>query len=299
LVTSGMERVKAVKVDLIICNDITALPLSTKVAEGTGAKVLLDAHEYAPREFDDDPIWRFFWRDLWDYVCKTYLHKVSAMTAVCQSICDEYEKNYGGKWNLITNAVFYEELSPNRVMDSRIRMIHHGGVNPSRKIENMIELVEHLDERFELDLMLVNTGSAYYRKLEKLATHKVRVRFREPVAMRDIPKTINEYDIGLYLLPPTGFNNRMALPNKLFEFIQARLAIAIWPSPEMAELVKNYGCGVISDDYSVGSMAKCLNQLSSEDIMLFKKGSNKASGILCAEKNMERFNQLVDSLMSS
>jgi hypothetical protein len=91
----------------------------------------------------------------------------------------------------------------------------------------------------------------------------------------------------------------MALPNKLFEFIQARLAVATWPSPEMAKIVRNYGCGLVSDDYSVSSMAKCLNQLSSEDVMLFKEASNKAAATLCAEINMEKFNQLVNSLLAS
>ena len=298
-VKSGMERLKGVKSDLIICNDISSLPLATRLAEKSGAKVLLDAHEYTPREFDDDPIWRFTFRDLWDYVCKTYLRKVSARTTVSESISDEYEKNYGGKWNVITNAVFYENLSPKPVTHNPIRMIHHGGVNPSRKMENMIKLIDHLDERFELTFMLVDNGGTYCQKLKRLARHKARVKFREPVAMQDISRTINEYDIGLYLLPQAGFNNRMALPNKLFEFIQARLAVATWPSPEMAKIVRNYGCGLVSDDYSVSSMAKCLNQLSSEDVMLFKEASNKAAATLCAEINMEKFNQLVNSLLAS
>jgi hypothetical protein len=32
----------------------------------------------------------------------------------------------------------------------------------------------------------------------------------------------------------------MALPNKFFEFIQARLAVAIWPSPEMSKITKTF-----------------------------------------------------------
>jgi hypothetical protein len=221
------------------------------------------------------------------------------MTTVCQGIADEYEKNYGCKCTVITNAGFYEDLSAKPLLDGRVRMIHHGGVNPSRKIENMLELMNQLDERFRLDLMLVDNGSSYYRKLRALARDNDRVRFRDPVPMKDISRTINEYDIGLYLLPAGGFNNRMALPNKLFEFIQARLAIAIWPSPEMARIVREHGCGVVCEDYTVGSMAKCLNRLSSEDIMLFKERANEASAVLCAESNMETFNQLVDALLIS
>ena len=56
--------------------------------------------------------------------------------------------------------------------------------------------------------------------------------------MHELPRMANDYDVGLYLLPPTNFNQRYALPNKFFEFIQGRLAIAIGPSPEMAKLVE-------------------------------------------------------------
>ena len=55
--------------------------------------------------------------------------------------------------------------------------------------------------------------------------------------MHEIVDTIAEYDIGLFILSPINFNYYHALPNKLFEFIQARLAIAVSPSPEMARIV--------------------------------------------------------------
>ena len=102
--------------------------------------------------------------------------------------------------------------------------------------------------------------------------------------MLDIIHTINEYDIGLYLLNPSGFNNEMALPNKLFEFIHARLAVAIWPSPEMARVVKEYDLGVVSDEFSIPSMAKHLNALGVENITHFKIYSYTACQHFCVTK---------------
>ena len=42
--------------DLILSNDIETLPLAFDLAQG--AKVLFDAHEYAPRHFEDKLVWR-------------------------------------------------------------------------------------------------------------------------------------------------------------------------------------------------------------------------------------------------
>jgi hypothetical protein len=175
-------------------------------------------------------------------------------------------------------------------------MIHHGGLNPSRNAEKMIELMDHLDQRFQLEFMFVNTNSNYLKRLKYLARRNPRIRFRDPVDMHAIVRTINHYDIGLYLLSPAGFNNRMALPNKFFEFIQARLALAIWPSPEMTKVINKYNCGVVSEEYSVESMAEALSNLAVEDIVKLKTNSHKASKELCAEKNKDFFLNTIQSL---
>jgi glycosyltransferase involved in cell wall biosynthesis len=297
-VKDAMLSLKGKHFDIIIANDINTLPLVIFLSKDTGAKVLLDCHEYSPREFDDRFIFNFFLKDYWDHICSTYIPKVDAAITVCKSIADEYKKNYGGEWQVITNAPFYEKLEPNPVKNNKIRIIHHGGLNPSRKIEMMIHLVDLLDDRFQLDFMFVNSNPAYLTKLKQLSKNNARVRFRDPVPMTKISITINDYDMGLYLLPTAGFNNQMALPNKFFEFIQARLAVAIWPSPEMAKITQEYNCGVVSDEFSVESMAKALNALSNEDIMYYKMNSDKAARSLCAEKNGELFTSLLSSLLN-
>jgi hypothetical protein len=145
--------------------------------------------------------------------------------------------------------------------------------------------------------MLVNNNPRYLEKLRDLARKKGRINFIDPVSVTTIPETINKYDIGLYFLNPSGFNNTMALPNKLFEFIQGRLAVAIWPSPEMARIVKKYKCGVVSEEFSIQSMARILNSLSSDDIMKFKESSDLAAPKLCAEKNKETVLSIVRNLI--
>jgi hypothetical protein len=161
----------------------------------------------------------------------------------------------------------------------------------------MINLMDHLDSRFELDFMIIRDNSRYCRKISDLAVNHPRVSLRDTVSMPQICNVLNEYDIGLFLLPPESFSYRMALPNKLFEFIQGRLAIAIWPSPEMARIVDEYKCGIVSEDFTIESIANRLNSLSAEDIMRFKQNSHKAADFLCAEQNREEFLSIVNKLL--
>jgi hypothetical protein len=103
--------------------------------------------------------------------------------------------------------------------------------------------------------------------------------------MQELVRATNNYDIGIYLLPPVNINQQFSLPNKLFEFIQARLAVAIGPSPGMARIVQDYGCGIVVDDFAPETLAAGLNGLTPTDIARFKRASDAAAKELCAEKN--------------
>lgn len=297
-VRSALMNLKGIEADLIIANDIEVLPLAVRLSQKSGTQIFLDAHEYTPREYDDNILWRFVLQDYWKYICQTYLPYVSAMTTVCPGIAEEYERNFGVKCEVITNAPFFSNLEPSETEKGTVRIIHHGGVSPSRKLENMLHLIDFLDERFSLDFMFVQNKSRYFKKICRITKRNPRITFKDPVPMPDIIQTINEYDIGLYLLNASGFNHRMALPNKLFEFIHARLAVAIWPSPEMARVVKKHDLGIVSDEFSIPSMAKRLNALTVDDIMRFKNNSGRAASILCAEENRDKLLGMVAGLMN-
>jgi hypothetical protein len=277
---------------VIIANDVSTLPLALRLKSARG--VILDAHEYAPRELEDRFGWRFFFQRYNDYLCRKYLADVAGMTTVCRSIADEYRTNYGVASEVVMNVPPYHDLRPGRTDTNAVRMVHHGGAIPSRRIELMIELMDHLEPRFQLDLMLVPTDERYFGRLRALANRRPRVRMVDPVPMRELPHRLNQYDIGLFLLPPTNLNYHFALPNKFFEFVQARLAVAIGPSPEMARLVRQYGCGIVSDDFDPVSLARRLNGLDAGRIASYKKQSHLAARELCFEKNAEVLLGMVD-----
>jgi alkanesulfonate monooxygenase SsuD/methylene tetrahydromethanopterin reductase-like flavin-dependent oxidoreductase (luciferase family) len=124
------------------------------------------------------------------------------------------------------------------------------------------------------------------------------IAFRDPVPMPEIVPYIARYDMGLFLLEPNTFNHRHFLPNKLFDFIQARLAVGVGPSPDMAELVGEYAVGVVSEDFTPQSFAAMLKRLRSEDIDLFKANAHKAASVLCWERNDEVIARTLQELLA-
>ncbi len=164
-------------------------------------------------------------------------------------------------------------------------LLHHGACTPSRHLEEMIHMFRFLDARYHLDFMLLPSNRRYLRKLKQEAAFCPRIRFVDPVPMPEIPAKTNLYDIGLFLLPPVNFNYAHALPNKFFEFVQARLAVAIGPSPEMAGLARQYGFGVIAQSFAPRDLAERLNCLTADEIQTLKLAAHRAAKDLCAENN--------------
>lgn len=269
------QRLAGRMFDLIIANDIASLPLALSVAGQ--APVVIDSHEYSPREFDDSWLWRRLFGPHADYLCRRYLSRAACMTTVCQGIADEYHKVYGVPSTVIHNAPVWQALQPGPVESGRIRLIHHGAAIRSRHLEVMVDMFAFLDERFTLDFMLVASDARYLADLKAQVRDEPRIRFVEPVPMPEICKALNEYDLGVYLLPPVNFNCHYALPNKFFEFVQARLGIAIGPSPEMASLLEKHKLGVVASSFDPQALAHTLNALTTEDIIDFKQAAHDAA----------------------
>jgi hypothetical protein len=296
------SKIKDRAFDLIVANDIESLPLAFKIKGKE--KILFDAHEYAPRHFEDKLVWRIFFQRFNKYLCKKYLPQVDKMITVGEALAKEYTKHYPVDPIVVTNANYLSNHAPSKVDPNKIKLIHHGAANPSRQLEIMIEMMNLLDERFSLDLMLLTPSTAnkktrdYLTTLKNMIKDKPNINIIPPVKSSEVVASIHHYDIGIFLLPPINFNYANTLPNKFFDFVQARLCIAIGPTPEMAALVNTYDLGVVADDFTAISLAKKINALSNSDIARFKEQSNKAATTLSAEQNKVLLKNIVTKLLN-
>lgn len=297
-----LNVLKGVQYDLIISNDIETLPLAFKLSQQS--KILFDAHEYAPRHFEDKLLWRIFFSGFNNFLCKTYLPKVDAMLTVGKGLAEEYQKHFNVDPIILTNANYFEDLNPKPTDPQYIKLVHHGAANPSRQLELMIEAMHYLDDRFSLDMVLLTPTIAnkktrnYLDELKKLVDRNPKVNIIPPVKSNEVIQLIHRYDVGVFLIPPINFNYKNTLPNKLFDFVQARLAIVVGPTPEMASLVREYDLGVASSAFTAKSFAEALMELTPKKIDYFKNNSNLAAARLSAENNKLILNKVVEGLIS-
>ncbi|MEJ2306310.1 MAG: hypothetical protein P8Y30_01980, partial [candidate division WOR-3 bacterium] len=216
--------------DLMVANELAALVIAVFLANRTRTKILFDAHEYEPKQFEDRWFDRLFINPYKDFLCKQYLPLTDVMTTSSCGFAKEYYNNYGIESEIIMNVPQYEKISLKKPDPNNIKLIHHGIAHPSRKLEKMIQIMPLLEKRFNLTFMLA--GENRYLKYLKNASRKMcpeRTNFRSPVPFEKIVPTIAKYDIGLVIIEPTSLKLRYALPNKLFESIMAGLCIITGP----------------------------------------------------------------------
>ncbi|MBE7473076.1 MAG: glycosyltransferase [Anaerolineales bacterium] len=284
----------------IHANDWNTLPVAVKAAEQTGARVILDLHEYAPLEFESRRLWRLFYQPMVDYFLRRYTQQCAAFVTVNETIANRYTSEYGIQPITVMNVPKSEQLPDFRPTDPHhVRLVHHGGANRDRKLELMIQAIAQTSPCYSLHFMLIEINPGYIAELQALAEHLApgRVFFHQTVPPAEIVSRLAEFDLGIYLLPfAHNFNNSVALPNKFFDFITAGLALCIGPSPEMVRLTEQYGFGIVASSFEPGEVAWVLNNLSIADIDRMKLKAIEARQILNADVELGKLVALYQKL---
>lgn len=283
-----LKHIPAGSVDVIVANDALAMPAAVALRPRKG--IHADLHEYAPRQGEDKLQWRLLVGPFMDWACRKYVTKADSVSTVAKGIAEEYAREYGiPEPAVVPNAAWYQPtLSPTPV-GAPLRVVHTGVAGRARKIEVMLDAVARANElkpgTATLDLFLVAGDQSYIDELiakaETIPAGAVRVL--PPVSFNQIVPLLHGYDIGIFLCPPSTFNLRHALPNKLFEFVQARLGILIGPSPEMEQVVTRHNLGWVAGGFDAESSARLLIALTAEEVAEKKRAADQSAELLSAE----------------
>lgn len=282
-------------------NDWNTLPIAVRAARAHSAKVVFDAHEYAPEEEAHRLIWRILYSPMIIAFLKKYSPQVKKSVTIAPLIADRYRKEYRLDPIVVMNAPKLALVDSHDVDINNVRLVHHGGASRGRQLELMIETLSLTDTRFSLHFMLTGSDVAYIEQLRKLASQLEdgRVVFHEPVPPSNVVNYISQFDLGFYLLKPTNYNNAVALPNKLFDFLVAGLGICTGPTPGMAAVVHEFGCGVVTSTFLPIDVARTLNELTVKDIQSVRQAALNVTHNINADLEMKKLEDLYKDLLNN
>ena len=281
--------------DVVLADDVDTVGLAMWLEPRCG--VHADLHEYAPRQKEDLLRWRLFVAPFVRWVCRRFVARARSWTTEGEGIAAEYERRFGFRPRVVTNATPYTDLAP--VPTGRtVRLVHSGAALADRHLETLVDAVATSRAAVTLDLYLTPNDPAHLADLrERAAAHPGRVTVREPVPYDALVATLHRYDVGVMVLAPVTFNYRWALPNKVFDYVQARLGLIVGPSPEMARLVREAGVGAVTEDFSLEALVRALDALDPATVDGWKQASADRAHELSSESQVVVWAEAIDRLL--
>jgi glycosyltransferase involved in cell wall biosynthesis len=283
--------------DLVLANDLDFLPWCTdKIFNSTlsdsKTKWHLDLHEY----FGDQghgTVWKLLFRKYHQWLFGFTTSDVwTTRSTVAEGIADLYSQLVDFKdMKIVRNAPRYSGLLPTLPQEDKIKLVYHGVADLDRGLEELVHSVKHLDERFELHLLLMGNSRAIKKLKRAVIEDSVegRVFFHNPVDVEEIPKAINPYDLEVIFFPPVTENLRHALPNKFFEAVQASIGVVIGDSPNMRAIIETEKFGLVVDGWQFSDLVSALNGLDRATVNEMKINASNASKKLNSEYERTNF----------
>lgn len=290
---AARRALRGVRADIVLANDLDAAPLAYAAAPAECVHV--DLHEFFPGLHDDNPRWARLRAPYNGWAVRRFAAPAASTTTVAAEIADRY-RAYGLDSGVVTNAS-HGRVLPVRPTGNPIRLVHSGAALADRHLETMIEAVALTTADIELTLHLMPNDPGYIERLRTRAAEiGPRVRIAPPVPQTELVDTLAQHDVGIHILPATSTNNTLALPNKFFDFVQARLGVIVGPTPAMAGLTERGGFGAVSADFTPRAVADVLDELTPRLVDSWKHAADAAAGELASEHQVGGWVRAIDAV---
>lgn len=275
------------KVDVFVANDLDTLPANFLASRLKRKPLVYDSHEY----FTEVPelIGRPMVKSVWQTLERMLVPRVSAAYTVCNSIAEVYHEQYKVDFKVVRNLPVCHDLvfQPKETIkpEGATKIIlYQGALNLGRGIEAAIRSMMYLENA---ELWLAGDGDLT-AQLKQLVTDlqlENKVKFLGRMPLSKLSEITRQADLGISLEEDLGLNYRFALPNKLFDYIQAGVPVLVSNLPEMRHIVEHYQIGAIAQTHQRKELAALIKNtlLDTEKIAYWKQNLPMAAKELCWE----------------
>lgn len=292
------SKILTTRCDIVIANDLDTLPGCSLGSWIKHRKMLYDSHEL----FTEVPelIGRNFTKKTWALLEKVFITKADAVTSVCDSISKELSRRYKKPCTTIRNVPSrtYRSISTKETdYDNKI-LLYQGATNKHRGIEELIGSLKNLDNSYSL--VIAGDGDLFndLRKLSVKLDVQNRIHLLGRINPDELRKITEKAFIGFSIEKATCMSYTYALPNKLFDYINAEIPVIVSNLPEMTHIVTKYDIGLICGKIDSDNLAKTIKQLSAnkEKYAIYKENCREAADDLCWEKEKTRLLNIIEKL---
>lgn len=259
-------RYDRVPVKCINCHSITTLILGVLLKYVTGAVLVYDTHELETETNGLKGLRKLATK----LVERALIHRVDFCLFVGRAIEQWYLTTYGlSNTTVVYNYPHFQNIERTdyfrtifAIPSTQPIFLYQGAIAPGRGIESLVAAFAEVPTQAAMVVM----GYGSLVDWLKAQTIQFKNIFYHPAVP---PERLLEYtsaaDYGLSVIEATSLSYDYCMPNKLFEYLMAKIPVLVSPTQEQKNFVERFGVGEVAENTSPQAIKTAVFQLLNRD----------------------------------
>jgi glycogen(starch) synthase len=250
-------------VDIVHANDFDTLPAGWLLARSSRARLVYDAHELYS-EFEPDPprVYRAATTRLEGALAR----RADAVATVSGPLREELVR----RLRLTRPPAVVLNLPelhlgnpPVRPSSAPLQAIYQGSFGTGRPLRQLLDAIS-LAPSIHLTLRPIRIERDVLRSEIEARGLGDRVDIADQISPAVAVSALHEFDVGIIFDRPVTLNGELSLPNKLFEYLMAGLAVVAPRLPGIAPLIAREGVGLTFEPTRSDGLAAALEEVAGD-----------------------------------
>jgi len=303
-----LRRALLYRPDIVHVHDLPLLRAGVALKKTLGIPLVYDMHEFYPEQACLAPQAQKELR----HREASHIHRADRHITVNFMLGDAIRKKYSlPSIAIVQNAVPPGLFDP-RGRHDRLReeypslkgkkiLLYQGWIAEGRNLESLVQgLARTCNDRWSLAIMGYGEYAAELEKMAGSLGIAHRVQIVPPKSQQELLSYTASADAGIIPYRYTDdINTRYASPNKLYEFITARLPILANRLEFVEHVVRGNGFGMVADLNSPEAVALLMDSLDDRTLRGFRRALEEKGELFSWENEKRILRDLYQELMST
>lgn len=230
---------------IINCHSLPALPVCFFLSLFHHCKLIYEPHELET----ETESFSGATRQIFKIIEKVFAQRAACIISVSSKIARKYSESFPQKRIfVIHNAepISYDCQKINKlkskykIKNSQLLFLYQGLFAKERSVHVLLEAFS--SKEINHHILFVGFGPMK-KQIQAVCKKNSRIHYLESIQPEKLAKITCQADIGFSLLPQDCLNNKYALPNKFFSYINNSIPMIVAKNTEMEKIVKKNKCG--------------------------------------------------------